>query len=119
VRTAGSVTDPVTKKKTITVTFTGEHCCNQRIGPNVTRPSTDRFIDSPTEEYVVKNEGYGGDRVGAVLLSPFIKPGTISDHPYNHYSLLRSIEDLYGLDHLGFAGQQGLIPFGNDIFTLP
>jgi phosphatidylinositol-3-phosphatase len=119
VRAAGAVTDPVTKKKTITVTFTGEHCCNQQIGPNVTRPSTDRFVDSPTEEYVVKNEGYGGDRVGAVLLSPFIKPGTVSNQPYNHYALLRSLEDIYALEHLGFAGQQGLTPFGNDIFSQP
>ena len=31
----------------------------------------------------------GGGRVGAVLLSPFIKPGTVSATPYNHYALAR------------------------------
>lgn len=30
--------------------------------------------------------GPGGGRVGAVALSPFIKPGTKSDAAYNHYS---------------------------------
>jgi hypothetical protein len=52
-----------------------------------------------------------------VLLSPFIRPGTVSDTPYNHYALLKSLEDIYGLPHLGYAGQQGLTAFGDDIFT--
>ncbi len=61
--------------------------------------------------------GPGGGRVGAVLVSPFIKPGTVSDVPYNHYSMLRSVEDFFGLDHLGYAAQPGLAPFGPDIFN--
>ena len=117
VRGSSSATDPSTGKRIITVTFTGAHCCNQLIGPNVKRPSTERYADAPNVEYVVRNEGYGGDRVGAVLLSPFIRPGTVSDTPYNHYSLLRSLEDIYGLTYLGYAGQQGLTAFGDDIFT--
>jgi hypothetical protein len=63
--------------------------------------------------------GPGGGRIGAVLISRFVKPGTVSNVPYNHYSLLRSIEDMFGLDHLGYAGQQGLKPFGADVFTRP
>ena len=35
----------------------------------------------------------------------FIKPGTVSTTPYNHYSTLRLVEDLFGLEHLGYAGQ--------------
>ena len=43
---------------------------------------------------------------------------------YNHYSALRSYEDLLGIStggsdghgHLGFAGQAGLRPFGTDVF---
>jgi hypothetical protein len=50
-------------------------------------------------------------------LSRFIKPGTVSNVPYNHYSLLRSIEDVFGLRHLGYAGQPGLASFGRDVFT--
>jgi hypothetical protein len=49
-------------------------------------------------------QSYGGDRIGAVLLSPFIVPGSSSAKPYNHYSLLRSLEAILRLDgHLGFA----------------
>jgi hypothetical protein len=60
--------------------------------------------------------GAGGGRIGAVLLSPFIKPGTISHRPYNHYSLLRSTEDFFGLDHLALAGVAQIKSFGADIF---
>ncbi|MBU6248338.1 MAG: alkaline phosphatase family protein [Xanthomonadaceae bacterium] len=61
--------------------------------------------------------GPGGGTVGAVLLSPFIAPGTVSHVPYNHYSLLRSIEDLFDLGHLGMAKAPGLRDFGADVFT--
>ncbi|WP_043113935.1 alkaline phosphatase family protein [Solimonas soli] len=47
--------------------------------------------------------GPGGGRVGAVLISPFIKPGTVSTQPYNHYSLLRSVADIFGVAYLGHA----------------
>ncbi|MDH6149830.1 hypothetical protein OKW46_003755 [Paraburkholderia sp. WSM4179] len=60
---------------------------------------------------------YGGDQTGAVMISKFIKPGTVSTVPYNHYSMLKSIEDIFQLDHLGYAGQAGLVGFGSDIFT--
>jgi hypothetical protein len=44
---------------------------------------------------------------------------------YNHYSALRSYEDLLGIKHggidgfghLGFAGAPGLAPFGPDVFN--
>ena len=37
--------------------------------------------------------------------------------PYNHYSLLRSIEDLFGLAHLGDAKQPQVHSFGRDVYT--
>jgi phosphatidylinositol-3-phosphatase len=76
-------------------------CCNEPTGPNTTMPGA---------------HGPGGGRTGAVLLSPFIKPGTVSDVPYNHYSMLRSVEDAFGLEHLGYAAQPGLKTFGADVF---
>jgi hypothetical protein len=61
--------------------------------------------------------GPGGGRTGAVLLSRYIDPGTIDTSAYNHFSLLRSVEDLFGLGHLGFAAQGGLQSLGSDAFT--
>jgi hypothetical protein len=61
--------------------------------------------------------GAGGGEVGAVLLSPCIKPGTISMVAYNHYTMLRSVEDIFGLPHLGYAQLPGEQSFGSDVFT--
>jgi len=58
----------------------------------------------------------GGGRTGAVLLSTLIRPGTISTVPYNHYSLLRTIEDIFGLPHLGDAAMPQVRSFGTDVF---
>jgi hypothetical protein len=63
--------------------------------------------------------GPGGGRVGAVLISPSIRPGTVSDVPYNHYSLLRWIQDTFELPHLGYAAAPGLATFGDDVFASP
>jgi hypothetical protein len=79
-------------------------CCNEPTGPKVTQPG---------------RTGPGGGRTGAVLLSPFITPGTVTQTAYNHYGLLRSLEDIFGLSHLGFAGQAGLTAFGSDLFATP
>jgi phosphatidylinositol-3-phosphatase len=79
-------------------------CCNERPGPNTVNPG------GPIP-------GPGGGRVGAVLISPFIKPGSVSLAPHNHYSLLRSVEDLFGLAHLGYAGQAGVRPFGAEVYN--
>jgi phosphatidylinositol-3-phosphatase len=60
--------------------------------------------------------GLGGGRIGAVLLSPFIKPGTVSNLPYNPYSMLRSVEDIFGLRYLAGAAGREANSFGSDAF---
>jgi hypothetical protein len=63
--------------------------------------------------------GPGGGRTAAVVLSPYTIPGTRTSTRYNHYSLLRTAEDLFGLAHLGYAGASDLAPFGDDVFNGP
>jgi len=61
--------------------------------------------------------GPGGGRVGAIVLSKFVKPGTVSAVPYNHYSLLRTVEAIFGLPYLGYAAEKNLRVFGADVFS--
>jgi phosphatidylinositol-3-phosphatase len=61
--------------------------------------------------------GPGGGRVGAVALSPFIRPGTVSRGVYNHYSLLKTVEQIFGVKLLGDARQPQVRAFGPDVFT--
>jgi hypothetical protein len=97
-----------------TVTFQGASCCGQLPGPNI--GSFPQTTTVPGSSYQVARNGFGGDRVGAVLVSTFIKGGTVSKIPYNHYSLLKSLEDIFQLSgHLGYAGQPGLAGFGADV----
>jgi len=74
-------------------------CCGEPSGPNTAHPGI---------------TGPGGGRTGAVLISPFIKPGTVSNSPYNHYSMLRTLEDVFGVPALGFSA--GAHDFGGEIF---
>jgi len=76
-------------------------CCGERGLPGQARPPG--------------YTGAGGGRVGAVILSPFVRPGTVSDVAYNHYSTLRWVEDEFGLRHLGYAADK-LRTFGTDVF---
>jgi hypothetical protein len=100
-----------------TISWSGATCCNEQEGPNLGAfPQTSSLSVSGSTYNLVKTS-FGGDLVGAVLLSKFIKPGTISTTPYNHYSALMSIEDIFGLSHLGYAGTPGLVGFGSDVFT--
>lgn len=110
-----SVSGGITK---FTVNLTGDSCCGQVSGPNVPRPDDQIIPLSPTQQYVLHYEGIGGDRTGAILLSKWIKPGTISDVAYNHYSMLKSLENIFQTKgYLGYADAKDLTPFGSDIFN--
>jgi hypothetical protein len=47
---------------------------------------------------------------------PLIRPGTISVLDYNHYSLLRTMEEIFGPPHLGNAAMPQVRSFGPDVF---
>jgi hypothetical protein len=93
-------------------------CCNELPGPNTHAPGNAGLSSD--------NAAPGGGQTGAVLLNPkYIKAGsTDTTGSYNHYSALRSYEDLLGLTtggsdgagHIGFAAAKGLVPFGTDVF---
>jgi hypothetical protein len=58
----------------------------------------------------------GGGQVGLLLVSPWVKPATQDVLNYfNHFALLASIENLFGLGHLGYAADPALqtIPAGD------
>jgi hypothetical protein len=45
-----------------------------------------------------------------------VQPGRVNATAYNHYGLLRSIEDLFALGHLGYANSSTVSSFGHDVF---
>jgi hypothetical protein len=53
-----------------------------------------------------------------LLLSPFVASGSVNETGYyNHFSLLRSIEELFGLQPLGYATNPALSPFDSTVYN--
>jgi len=65
-------------------------CCGETVGP-----AADSGGNGQT--------GPGGGLIGTVMVSPFITSGSKDATALNHYSMLASIEDLFGLPRLGEA----------------
>jgi hypothetical protein len=59
----------------------------------------------------------GGGQVGALLISPFVKSATFDQEPFNDFSLLRTIENLFGLPPLGYAATRGLSSLEASVFS--
>jgi hypothetical protein len=106
-------------------------CCNEQPGPNVSNSGFSVVLglfhaQTPPAQGTLPYPG--GGQVGAVVFNPrYIVPGSVNTAgSYNHYSALRSYEDLLGFEggddgygHLGFAAAPGLLPFGPDVFNAP
>jgi phosphatidylinositol-3-phosphatase len=104
--TETSTTNTTTGQTTVNIVFQGQPCCNQQPGPNLSsvRPGSFTLVNTSKLVENLVFDGFGGDQVGALLISPFVKPGTSSSIAYNHYALLKSLEDIYKVNgHLGYA----------------
>lgn len=76
-------------------------CCGEGPGPNAPLPGL---------------TGPGGGRTGALVLSRYVAAGSANATPYNHYGLLKTFEDTFGLGHLGYAGAPAVRSFGTDVY---
>jgi phosphatidylinositol-3-phosphatase len=86
-------------------------CCGTPEYPNLPPPSVPPAGTESATQGPVKPSG-GGGRVGMLLLSPFVQPGTVDETAYyNHFSFLRSVEELLGLEPLGYAADPVLTGF--------
>jgi phosphatidylinositol-3-phosphatase len=104
-------------------------CCNEQPGPNVSNSGFSPVLALFGAQKTPAPGTFpypGGGQVGAVVFNPrHIVPGSVNTTGYyNHYSALRTYEDLLGLEggddgygHLGFAAAPGLLPFGKDVFN--
>jgi phosphatidylinositol-3-phosphatase len=84
--------------------------------PTAPTPSTTTPAASPSPG--VKLPPTGGGQVGALLLSPYVKPDTFDqEESFNDFSLLRTIENIFGLPHLGYAATRGLSSLEASVFS--
>ncbi|HEU0251265.1 MAG TPA: alkaline phosphatase family protein [Solirubrobacteraceae bacterium] len=82
-------------------------CCAQPTFPNLPAPTG-----------AAKLAPAGGGQVGMLLLSPFIKKGgSLVQGTYNHFSLLATVEQLFGLSKLGYAGLSEVKELSPSLFS--
>ncbi|HEX4838319.1 MAG TPA: alkaline phosphatase family protein [Solirubrobacteraceae bacterium] len=81
-------------------------CCGQPRFPN---------LPAPTGAAALVPQG--GGQVGLLLLSPFVKGGGLIQDTYDHFSLLATIEQLFGLPRLGYAGLSEVKPLSASLFS--
>jgi phosphatidylinositol-3-phosphatase len=86
-------------------------CCGTPQYPNLPAGS------SAPASGPVKPTG-GGGRVGLLLISPYVKPASVDETSYyNHFSLLHSFEELFGLQPLGYAANPALTGFESGVYN--
>ncbi len=103
----------------VNVGYDGTACCNEPSGPNTNVPGIPTLAKTFSIPITGGPGDSGGGQTGTLLLSPFIKGGTVSMTPYNHYYMLHEIEDVFSLPYLGYAGFPGTTGFGVDVFPDP
>jgi phospholipase C len=85
------------------------HSCPLRQGDDWLADKMRRIIGSPayraghTVLFITFDEGEGGNRVATVVVSPSTPTGRHSGERFDHYSLLRTTEDLLGVAPIGRA----------------
>ncbi len=88
-------------------------CCATPEYPNLPAPAASA---EPAATGPVKPSG-GGGRVGMLLISPYVAAGTVDEAAYyNHFSFLRSVEELLGLEPLGYAAEPALAGFDSSVY---
>jgi hypothetical protein len=59
--------------------------------------------------------GVNGAPVGTLLLSKFLTPGSTNGGAFNPYSVFRTVEDLFGLEHIAAGARTGTTNFASDL----
>ena len=87
-------------------------CCGTPAYPNLPPPPE----EVPAEGGVKKSGG--GGKVGLLLLSSFVEPGSVDETTSaNHFTLLATIEELFELEKLGYAKEPALLPLEPSVFN--
>jgi hypothetical protein len=124
----GSVLDTAACNAALTA---DQAICNYPTGPNLSNFGYSPILGAFHYQTKPTTTGVypGGGQIGAVVFNKlFVKPGSVNTTgQYNHYSALRSYEDLLritkggddGIGHIGYAAVPAIAgaTFGSDVFN--
>ncbi len=59
----------------------------------------------------------GGGKVGLLMISPLVEAGTVEELEYaNHFTLLKTLEKMFGVEPLGYAGEEEMPTLSAELF---
>jgi len=62
----------------------------------------------------------GGGKVGLLLISPLVEPGTVAEAEYgNHFTLLKTLATMFGVEPVGFAAEEEVPTLSPSLFVAP
>ena len=60
----------------------------------------------------------GGGEVGLLLISPLVEAGKVEETEYaNHFTLLKSLETMFGVEPLGYAAEEEMPTLSPELFV--
>ena len=110
-----TTTTPTTTIETAPTTTTTETAPTSTTTPtsSTTTPTTGTTVDCTSDGTTP-----GGGQVGAVVISRYVKPNSAdAADTFNHFSLLKTIEDLFSVQQLGYAKDTSLPEFDTVVFN--
>ncbi len=114
---ATTTTDTTTTPATTTTTDTTTTPATTTTTDTTTTPATTTTAPISLGSGETTPTG-GGGQVGLLLISPYVKANSTDVVDYfNHFSLLATIENMFGLLRLGYAGAPGLPIFSTGVFN--
>jgi phosphatidylinositol-3-phosphatase len=80
-----------------------------------TEPEAETEPTRYTEESVL--ETGGGGKVGLLMISPYVEAGKVEETEYaNHFTLLKSLEKMFGVEPLGYATEEEMPTLSPSLF---
>jgi phosphatidylinositol-3-phosphatase len=118
----GQPTFPNLPPPTTTTTTTTTDTTTTTTGTTTTdTTTTNTTTDTTTTAPTTPGSPPGGGQVGLLLISKWVKPNNPDPiDTFNHFSLLKGIEELFGLKQLGYAKGAGVPTWtATGVFTGP
>jgi phosphatidylinositol-3-phosphatase len=100
-------------------TTTGSTSTTEKSSTSTSTTATTEEEETETTTYTEESlqTSGGGGKVGLLMISPYLEPETVVEGEYaNHFTLLKSLEQIFGVEPLGFATEAEMPTLKPELF---
>jgi phosphatidylinositol-3-phosphatase len=100
-----------------TTTATTEKSTSPTVSPTAAAEEETAATTAKYSEESLLESG-GGGKVGLLLISPLVLPGSVVETEYaNHFTLLKTLETMFGVEPLGYASEEEVPTLSPELFV--